>query len=261
MSTNDVSRRRFMRFAGGATVAASAAAQAGAAQDGNESDGGGNETDGGGGNESADGGGNESEAGGGNKSEDGGGNESEDGGGGGGGNEVPDFGSYLSDANGFDESSIQDARGEDSVTVQVGAGDGLAFDPAAVWVDVGATITWEWTGEGGAHNVVAEEGPAELESGDPVDSEGETYEFEATEDAAGITNYKCNPHEGQGMKGGIAVGEDVETVEVDTGEDGPSITIPDQALSLTTATFIAMGSTLGLGYFLMKFGGDYEQEQ
>ncbi|MUW15675.1 halocyanin, partial [Halorubrum sp. CBA1125] len=34
--------------------------------------------------------------------------------------------------------SYQDARGQDSVTVSVGAGDqGLAFDPTLLWVDTG----------------------------------------------------------------------------------------------------------------------------
>ncbi|TKX84559.1 halocyanin, partial [Halorubrum sp. SS5] len=50
--------------------------------------------------------------------------------------------------------SYTDARGQDSVTISVGAGDqGLAFDPTLVWVDEGTTITWEWTGAGGDHNV------------------------------------------------------------------------------------------------------------
>ena len=58
--------------------------------------------------------------------------------------------------------------------------------------------------------------------------------------------------------GGAVVGDDVETTTIETG-GGPSVTIPDQALALTVATFFAMTSTLGLGYFFMKYGGDYEQ--
>ncbi len=131
--------------------------------------------------------------------------------GGGGGRTVPVFGSYLDDANLYGEESIVDARDQDAVTVSVGAGDGLAFDPPAVWISPGTTVTWEWTGEGGTHNVVANNGPASLDSGDPVDSSSATYEYEFTEEDAGITTYKCEPHEGQGMKGGVAVGDDVET--------------------------------------------------
>ncbi|ESP90042.1 halocyanin 2 [Candidatus Halobonum tyrrellensis G22] len=31
----------------------------------------------------------------------------------------------------------------------------MAFDPAAVAVDAGTTVTWEWTGRGGEQDVVA----------------------------------------------------------------------------------------------------------
>jgi len=85
-----------------------------------------------------------------------------------GGAEVPDYGSFLDDANGFDGSNVEDVRGEDSVTIEVGAGGGYAFGPATVWVSPGTTITWEWTGEGGGHNVVPEEGPASFEHEDAV---------------------------------------------------------------------------------------------
>jgi halocyanin-like protein len=165
-------RRDFMRAAGGATAAAGATASAA-------------------GPAAAAGGGEE--------------------GGGEGGKTVPAFGPFLDDANLYSEESIVDARDQDAVTVEVGAGDGLAFDPPAVWVSPGTTVTWEWTGEGGTHNVVAESGPAALDSGDPVDSGSKTYEYEFTEDDAGITTYYCSPHKTSGMKGGIAVGDDVET--------------------------------------------------
>ena len=173
-----------------------------------------------------------------------------------GGEEVPDFGSYLEDANGFDESSITDARGEDEVTVDVGAGDGLAFGPAAVWVDPGTTIIWEWTGEGGAHNVVPEEGEAGFEHPDTVDEEGYTYEYEVTEEDAGITNYKCEPHEGQGMKGGVAVGDDVETTTVSGGgvkepiEFG--VDIHEHWVGVTVV--LMMSVSMVFTFFTLKYG-------
>jgi halocyanin-like protein len=218
MDTNDVSRRGFVAAAGTTAAAVAASAPAAAAEE-----------------ESGDGG---------------------EEGGGGGGETVPAFGAFLGDANGYEEGAVEDARGQDAVTVEVGAGGGFAFGPATVWVSPGTTITWEWTGEGGAHNVVANDGPAGLDSGDPVESG--SYEYEVTDDDAGITTYYCSPHQSQGMKGGVAVGDDVETTTIETG-GGPSVTIPDQALALTVATFFAMTSTLGLGYFFMKYGGDYEQ--
>jgi halocyanin-like protein len=255
MTDTEVSRRAFVTAAGAATAAgATATGVAGQSPtatgagtgtpDANESAGD---------NQTADG--NESSA----------GNESStdnetSGEGGGGGQEVPVFGSYLSDANGYAEADTVDARGQDSVTVAVGAGEGgIAFDPATVWVSPGTTITWEWTGEGGGHNVVTNDGPAALDSGSAQESG--TYEYDFTEEDAGLTTYKCNPHETEGMKGGVAVGEDVETTTVETGgAGGPSVTIPDEALSLTIATFIAMTTTLGLGFFFMKYGGDQEPQ-
>ena len=171
------------------------------------------------------------------------------------------FGSYLGDANGYAEEDTRDARGQGEVSVDVGVGEqGIAFGPATVWVDPGTTITWKWTGEGGGHNVVTNEGNAQLDSGDPVDSDSETYEYEVTDEDAGITTYKCEPHEGQGMKGGIAVGDDVETTTLETGGGGPSVTIPSEAYSLTIAAFVAMTTTLGLGYFFLTYGGDHDPQ-
>jgi halocyanin-like protein len=137
--------------------------------------------------------------------------------GGGGGEVEPAFGSYLDDANLYD--TTKDLRDQDEVTVEVGAGEGFAFNPPTIWISPGTTVTWEWTGNGGGHNVVTEEGPAGFNQPDVVGEAGYTYEYEFTEEDAGITTYKCEPHEAQGMKGGVAVGDDVETIEVGGGAD------------------------------------------
>ena len=121
------------------------------------------------------------------------------GGNGGGGQETPsEVADYLSDANEYD--SLQDMTGEDSVTVAVGAGNGLAFDPAGIRVDSGTTVTWEWTGEGGQHNVVDEGGAFESEL---IDEEGHTFEY--TFEEGGNVLYFCQPHRGVGMKGAVVV--------------------------------------------------------
>ena len=153
--------------------------------------------------------------------------------------------------------SYTDARGQDSVTISVGAGgNGLAFDPTLVWVDEGTTITWEWTGAGGAHNVQTVDGggPASLDSGDPVGEEGATYEYETSSEDAGITHYHCVPHTAVGMHAGLAVGGDIATVEVGGG-GSDAVFVPDAARALGVATFIAMVSTLGLAFVFMKYGG------
>jgi len=159
--------------------------------------------------------------------------------------------------------SYLDARGQSEVTVQVGAGDsGLAFDPTQLWVDTGTTITWEWTGSGGAHNVQTVEGggPASLDSGDPVGTEGTTYEYEVTEEDAGITHYHCVPHTAVGMHAGLAVGGDVATVETGGGGGSNAVFVPQGARALGIATFIAMVSTLGLAFVFMKYGGTITAE-
>ena len=211
MSSDDVSRRAFMRTAGGATAAAgavTATAGTAAAQE-----------------------------------------------------EQPVWPSGASSGN---VGSYQDARGESEVTVSVGAGDqGLAFDPTLLWVDTGTTITFEWTGNGGSHNVKTVDGggPASLDSGDPVGEEGATYEYEATEEDAGITHYHCVPHTSVGMHAGLAVGGDVETESTGGGGGSNAVFVPQGARALGVATFIAMVSTLGLAFVFMKYGGTITQDE
>jgi halocyanin-like protein len=166
----------------------------------------------------------------------------------------------FSELEGID-GGIEDLRGESAVTVAVGAsgnGGSIAFSPAGIWIDPGTTVTWEWTGDGGAHNVATTDGPASLES-EQTDEAGFTYEFEFTEEHAGITNYECVPHASLGMLGAVAVGDDVETVTVGGGGGGGGAPqIPDSAKTLGLATFVAMVSTLGFAFFFLKYGGDYD---
>ncbi|ELZ35910.1 halocyanin domain protein [Halorubrum distributum JCM 9100] len=128
----------------------------------------------------------------------GGGNAAED---------VPDeIDEYLSDARMY-EGTIMDFTGQDEVTVEVGAGDvGFAFSPAAIRIDSSTTVVWEWTGNGGAHNVASVEGSeSDFDSGDSVSEEGHT--FEQSFDNTGIQLYQCTPHQANGMLGAIEVVE------------------------------------------------------
>lgn len=112
---------------------------------------------------------------------------------------------YLSDARNYD-GRIVDARGNEDAEVMVGAGEGgLAFDPAAVRIDSGTTVLWEWSGQGGIHNVASVEESHEEFQSDRKSSEGAT--FKHSFDAGGIALYECNPHAGQGMQGAIEVVE------------------------------------------------------
>ena len=66
------------------------------------------------------------------------------------------------------------------MTAAVGADAGFAFAPASLIVDAGTTVVWEWTGAGGAHNVV---------------------------EKGGAFEYVCTPHWTRGMEGTIEVVE------------------------------------------------------
>ena len=116
----------------------------------------------------------------------------------------PDFGSWFEKTENFD--GVVDETGQSEVTVAVGApdvaGGPLAFEPAAIRVDPGTTIRWEWTGSGGPHNVVATDGS--FDSGDPVPTAETT--FDHTFESEGVSRYLCEPHETAGMKGAVVVG-------------------------------------------------------
>ena len=113
--------------------------------------------------------------------------------------EIHDF---LDGAGGYD-GSIMDATGESTVQIDVGVGNGLTYDPAAVRIDAGTTVVWEWTGQGGSHDVASTGDSDSSFQSDLMSAEGET--FEHTFDDAGVQLYVCTPHRGQGMLGAIEV--------------------------------------------------------
>lgn len=166
----------------------------------------------------------------------------------GGGGSKPNFGGWLEGVDG----GFTDARGQSEVTVTVGAqgnGGAYAFSPAGLWVDPGTTVKWEWTGDGGAHNVHAVEG-ASFES-DLYTESG--VHFEHTFESGGIVDYQCDPHVSMGMKGAVAVGDDVPT----GGGGGYVSILPDSAKIVGIAGTAVMTLALGFSYVFMRFGGDF----
>lgn len=110
---------------------------------------------------------------------------------------------YLSNTGNFDGEMI-DAVDSSQVQIDVGAEGNmgnLAFGPAAIQIETGTEVDWEWTGQGGAHNVVADDDT--FSSGNAVDEEGKV--FSHTFEEAGTYLYACTPHEPQGMKGAVVV--------------------------------------------------------
>ncbi|MGM0447380.1 MAG: halocyanin domain-containing protein [Methanobacteriota archaeon] len=145
---------------------------------------------------------------------------------------------WLDDVSNYE--GTRDLRGESEVTVSVGAGEnGLLFDPPAILVDSGTTVVWEWTGEGGGHNVVEEDGT--FESGEAVAEEGETFEYTFEDAGEGdVFRYVCEPHEGAGMKGAVAVGDvddDIIGGEGGSGGGGSG----DSGLSASDIGTLALG--------------------
>jgi halocyanin-like protein len=113
----------------------------------------------------------------------------------------PDFDGWFEGVSNFD--GVVDETGSSEVTVTVGSeanGGNFGFDPAAVRVDAGTTVVWEWNGEGGSHNVAAEDGSLESEL---VAEEGHTFSHTVQE--AETVKYACTPHETVGMKGAVVV--------------------------------------------------------
>lgn len=124
-----------------------------------------------------------------------------------------DYGGWFDGVPNF-EGTV-DRTGEDEVRVVVGPGGDLVFDPPAIHVDPGTTVVFEW--DQGFHNVV------EMESGERYASEltdttGTTYSV--TFESDGISTYVCEPHQGQGMKGAVAVGSGEGVPDITEGEMG-----------------------------------------
>jgi halocyanin-like protein len=176
-------------------------------------------------------------------------------GGGGGGNAVPVWPSYV---DGAKDGSYEDLRGNDEVTVEVGAGSsGLAFSPTNIWIDPGTTITFEWVSPG--HNVKPNTQPASDMTGSPgaeTKLYSPEYSYTETLETSGMYTYYCQPHEASGMVGAIAVGEDVETRS--TGGQTPlnpeHMGVPFQAHYVGIATLVMMVASLIFTFFLLKYG-------
>ncbi|SDZ86995.1 halocyanin domain-containing protein [Haloplanus vescus] len=167
------------------------------------------------------------------------------------------FGGWMSDVGNYSE--VADATGQDEVTITVGAqgnGGNFGFDPAAVQVDPGTTVVWEWNGEGGQHNVVAEEG-GDFES--ELSSEA-GFTFEQTFDSEGVVKYYCQPHQGLGMKGVVAVGEIPDSGGGGGGGGGGGevelheLGVPIQAHWVGAATILGIILSLIFSFYVLKYG-------
>lgn len=140
---------------------------------------------------------------------------------------------WMEDVPNYD--GTHDLRGQQEVTVAVGANGGVQFEPAAILVDSGTTVTWEWTGEGGAHNVAAPNAPIDSEL---TAKEGHRYTYTFSSDEESVVRYKCSPHESVGMKGAVAVGD----------VDDDLVTGPNSSQSMTDYLLLGVAMLMGVGF-------------
>jgi halocyanin-like protein len=111
--------------------------------------------------------------------------------------------SYLNDNNANNyggTGDIVDETGTDSVTIEVGPGGNFQFNPAAVRVDSGTTVTWEWLSNG--HSVEQTDSDLDFD-GSSIQNEGATHE--ETLESSGVLLYQCGPHATQGHHGAIII--------------------------------------------------------
>lgn len=113
----------------------------------------------------------------------------------------PEPGDWFGPTDNYD--GFEDMTDQETVTVRVGAGgDGWLFDPPAVTVTPGTVLSYEWTGNGGLHNVQDSDENWENPEG-LVSDEGHTWE--RSFDDSGTQRYECRPHSTLGMRGAVFV--------------------------------------------------------
>lgn len=137
------------------------------------------------------------------------------------GQDGPDYGGWFDDVSNYDGTTV-DETGSSEVRIEVGASGNqgnFAFSPPAVRVDPGTTVVWEWTGQGGAHNVVEAEESGGHYASELLEESGATYSL--TFESEGISKYFCDPHRSLGMKGAVVVGSgEGDTTVSDAGSGG-----------------------------------------
>ena len=144
-----------------------------------------------------------------------------------------------------------------SEEVIVGPGGDLVFSPGtdeALQITPGTTVEFVW--ESDNHNIVVDSQPDDAGWEGHEEIENTDFTYEHTFETLGTYEYYCAPHETAGMVGTIEV---VESIETEAPANLPEV--PDTAKTLGVATTFAMVATLGLAFFFLKYGGDYEFEE
>ncbi|WP_097007819.1 plastocyanin/azurin family copper-binding protein [Natronoarchaeum philippinense] len=130
-----------------------------------------------------------------------------------------------------------------------------AYEPGTdqpLQITPGTTVQFVWITDN--HNINVDDQPDEAAWEGYVDIENAGFEYEFTFDTEGTYEFHCDPHQQLGMEGTITVG----AMEEGGGDTGP--VMPGGALALGVATMAALLAVTFLAYFLLKYGGEYEDE-
>ena len=160
------------------------------------------------------------------------------------------LGDWFGDVPNYD--GVVDRRGQSEVTVEVGvdtANGPYGFGPAAVRVDPGTTVRFEWVSD--THNVVIETSPTDWPGITDIHDTG--YEDSHTFDTEGVYTYFCRPHRSLGMKAAVVVG-DVEVSAGGGGGGGPVWRAPGDGFAQVFLGIIAAAVGIGL---VAVLGGEW----
>ncbi|MFK8213862.1 halocyanin domain-containing protein [Haloferax volcanii] len=115
---------------------------------------------------------------------------------------------WLANANGYRGDALRYGLGSQPL-IEVGhpVEDGLSFDPPVIEVAPMTNVTWDWTGHGGLHNIVALDGT--FDSGRPNAQSGTSYHYIFEE--PGTYPFVSEPHRDEGMRGAVFVKEPPST--------------------------------------------------
>lgn len=144
------------------------------------------------------------------------------------------------------------SSGGGTKTITVGPDGKPVFEPEELTIAPGTAVKFVWESPG--HNVNPKSGKwGHL----PLEGKGFSYTTPPFT-KMGSHKYWCDPHKPVGMIGTITVQKGGASSSKG-GSSGPSV--PKSAKTLGIAAMSFMLSTLGLAYFFMKYGTDFETRE
>ena len=147
------------------------------------------------------------------------------------------------------------AAGQEGGSLQIDLVD-FAFEPGTdepAHITPGTTVDFVW--QTPTHNIVVDSQPdgSDWAGHEPIEDAG--FEVSHTFEVEGTYEFHCAPHQSLGMEGTIEVSQDAGGEN--GGDDGGGApAVPDAAKTIGLGLFLAMVTTLGLAYFLLRYGGN-----